>query len=276
MTTTPRKEYEAHPLSLIFPCMEAEELRNLGADIKLNGLREPIWLYEDKILDGNNRYRAIIQVGMEYKLTDASFRQFDPKTQGDPLKFVISANLHRRHLTESQRAMIAGQIVTTKLGSNQYKGEDGKIDTAKAAVLLNVSESSVKRAKKVYEKAAPEVVDALHKGELRLGMAASVVAKPKEQQTQAMADEKAKVEAAKAAAKAKRDAAKGNKPQSEKVGEANQRMIDLDNFKKKWAAFNDMQKRSFVEDNRRDLQTILDKIAEHEAYQHAPSLAPAE
>jgi hypothetical protein len=46
-------------------------------------------------------------------------------------------------------------------------------------------------------------------------------------------------------------------------------MIDLDAFKKKWDGFNDMQRRSFVETYRSDLQTILDKIAEHEAYRHA-------
>jgi ParB-like chromosome segregation protein Spo0J len=273
--TTPTTKLDYRNLTIhpsvkdLFPPMEPEGLKALAADIKANELKEPICLYEGFILDGNNRYRAFFQAGLEYKLTDQCFCQFDPKTQGDPLTFVVSANLHRRHLTESQRAMIAGQIVTTKLGSNQYKGKDGKIDTAKAAELLAVSETSVKRAKKVYEKAAPEVVDALRKGDLRLGMAVNVVAKPKEQQTQAMAEEKAKAEAQKAAARTKRDAAKAGKPQSAKASEANQRMIDLDTFKKKWDGFNDMQRRSFVETYRSDLQTILDKIAEHEAYQHA-------
>ena len=47
---------------------------------------------------------------------DEHFYQFDPKNQGDPLTFVISANLHRRHLTESQRATIAAKIVTMNSG----------------------------------------------------------------------------------------------------------------------------------------------------------------
>jgi hypothetical protein len=100
-------------------------------------------------------------------------------------------------------------------------------------------------------------------------MATKVAAKPKEQQAQALQDEKAIVEANKAAAKAKRDAAKTGKPQAAKAPEANLRMIKLDAFKKDWDGFNDMQRRSFVETYRSDLQTILDKIAESEAYRQA-------
>jgi ParB-like chromosome segregation protein Spo0J len=273
MTTTTKPTFHnltAHPLADIFPLMEGADFDALVEDIKTNWLREPITLFEDKILDGRNRYRAIVKAGLEYKLKEENFRLFDPKVHGDPLKFVISANLHRRHLNETQRAVVAGKLVNTKVGGNQYNGTDGKFSAEKAALLLGVSVASIKRAKKVFDKGAPEIVEALQKGELRLGMAVGVVAKPKEQQAQAVQEAKAKVEAAKKVAEAKRKAAKTNNPApSKEQSEANLRMIELDAFKKKWEGFNDMQQRSFVEKYRDGLQTILKKIAEHEVYQHA-------
>lgn len=96
------EKIEFHALANIFPLLEGVSFRELVEDIRINGLREPIVLLDGKILDGRNRYRAAMaaQVGVR-------FRQYDGK---DALAFVISANLHRRHLDASQRAMIAAEV----------------------------------------------------------------------------------------------------------------------------------------------------------------------
>jgi hypothetical protein len=178
--TSPTKEYEPHSTSEIFSRfrMERAELDALGTDIKTNGLKEAIWLFEDKILDGNNRYRAGLDAGYRFKDTD--FRVFDPKVQGDPLAFVVSSNLHRRHLTESQRATIAATLVTTKLGFNQYNR--ASVTNEQAAKMLGVSEATVKMAKEVAQKAAPEINQMVQKGELRLNAAKKIIQKRKEEQ----------------------------------------------------------------------------------------------
>ena len=190
-------EYTPHQLSEIFPRMGAEELACLAEDILRNGLKEAIWLHEGKILDGNNRYRAGLKIGYQFKETD--FRPFDPKA--DALAFVVSANLHRRHLNESQRATIAARLVSTKLGSNQYNRAG--VTAEKAAKLLGVSEATVKMAKAVADKAAPEIVEKVQQGELRLSAASQVIKKPKHEQAAELAKieagKKAKAEAAKAA-----------------------------------------------------------------------------
>src|SRR6516164_7518423 len=166
-----------HPLAEIFPLMEGEEFDALVKDIEDNGLREPIWLYEDKILDGRNRYRAVVKAKKQYGLKEENFRTYNGS---DPLGFVVSANLHRRHLTESQRALIAARIVTTKLGDNQFNKPG--ISNKQAAVMLGVSVATVKTAKKVAQKAAPEINQLVQKGELRLGAAKQLLNVDKSQQ----------------------------------------------------------------------------------------------
>lgn len=96
----PVREYAFHPISEIFPLMEGEDFEKLKSDIASNGQREPVWLYEGKILDGRNRYLACKQLNreVETRLYEGS----------DPRGFVISMNIHRRHLTaEQKRGLIA-------------------------------------------------------------------------------------------------------------------------------------------------------------------------
>ena len=69
--TTPMK-LEPHDLSKLFPPISEEDFGKLAADIKLNGLHQPIMRYQGKILDGNNRYRACELVRIAPSLSDAS------------------------------------------------------------------------------------------------------------------------------------------------------------------------------------------------------------
>ena len=99
-------EYEFHPLAEIFPLMSDDELRQLAKDISKNGLLEPIVLFEGKILDGRNRYKACRMINKKSK-----FEEFNEKL--DPLDYVISLNLHRRHLNSAQKAEL-GLVILEK------------------------------------------------------------------------------------------------------------------------------------------------------------------
>lgn len=94
------QKYKFHAVAAIFPDMPEPEYQALKDDIENNGLHEPIWLYENKIIDGRHRYRACTELGRK---TDC--RNWNGK--GSAVDFVISMNLKRRHLTASQRAMAA-------------------------------------------------------------------------------------------------------------------------------------------------------------------------
>lgn len=83
-----------HPLAEIFPLMEGAAFDELVADIRTHGLLEPIVLLDEKILDGRNRFWACEAAGIE--------PEFERFTGDNPLDFVVSLNLKRRYLDDSQ------------------------------------------------------------------------------------------------------------------------------------------------------------------------------
>lgn len=178
----------SHRFAELFPLLDDKALHDLATDIAENGLREPVVLFEGLILDGRNRYRAarLAEVECRYSL-------FDPTVDGDPLAWVLSKNLHRRHLNESQRAMVAGRLAKMRQGrpSEWNRNRDDKpanlrdlsnVKQGDAAELLHVSERSVQTARRVQDKAAPEVIAAVDRGEVAVSAAADLAELPEDEQ----------------------------------------------------------------------------------------------
>jgi len=91
-----------HPIANLFPMLQNEQFDRLAADIRENGLHQPIVEYEGLILDRRNRHLACVEAGIPIR---------NEKYEGDdPVGYVIGVNLHRRHLNENQRAMIASRL----------------------------------------------------------------------------------------------------------------------------------------------------------------------
>src|SRR5690606_3394856 len=82
----------------------------------------------------------------------------------DPLGFVLSHNLHRRHLSESQRAMVAARLVDWDIGVNQSTAGAANLPTRKAAERLSISERAVRAARRIHERGADELVEAIRDG----------------------------------------------------------------------------------------------------------------
>jgi N6-adenosine-specific RNA methylase IME4 len=168
-----------HPLADIFPLMEGEGFDALVASIKANGLREPIVIFEDKILDGRNRDRACAAAGVD--------PVFAPFRGDDPVAFVVDANVHRRHLSESQRAIVAARLATLAHGQRQ-SGRLAAVPTQQeAAALLNVGERSVRRAAEVRDHGAPELQRAVEQGAIAVNAAAELAKLPVERQQEILA-----------------------------------------------------------------------------------------
>lgn len=185
-------QLEFHPLSQIFPLIEGAEFDDLVADIGTHGVREPIWLYDGQIIDGRNRYRASAVAG-----ADCPMREY---FGDDPAAFVVSLNLKRRHMNESQRAMVAAKLASMPDGGDRREQHSANLHSAsQAASMLNVSERTVKTAKQVQEKGAPELQRAVEQGKVSVSAAADVASKPHEEQREIVArGEKEILQAAKA------------------------------------------------------------------------------
>lgn len=148
-------DLQPHPLALIFPEMDRVAFEELKKSIKETGfnLSFPIILHEDKILDGIHRYKASKESGVPF---------FTQHYEGeDPIGFVLSANLARRHLTPSQAAVAAARLI------DEYK-KVGKVpqgrSSARAAKVFNISPSTVARASRL-KKADPEEFAKVERGE---------------------------------------------------------------------------------------------------------------
>lgn len=171
--------YELHPLCTLFPRLNGAEFNALRDDIKANGLRSPIVLHDGMILDGGNRYRACIEAEVE-----PVFAEFEG---GNLVSFVLSANLHRRHMKEGQSAAIvssaADWAAAAKQGGTGANRHAGKEQTGKIATLQTVaqraaesgaSERTQRMADKVA-KADPELAKQVAHGEVSLPKAVAQV-----------------------------------------------------------------------------------------------------
>jgi ParB-like chromosome segregation protein Spo0J len=190
---------EFHEVAKLFPLIQGEEFDDLVKDIKENGLKQPIWIYQGKIVDGRNRYKACLEAGVRPR-----YQEWDG--DGSLVSFTISLNVKRRHLTKSQLAIIAPQVEEqftleaaknmaiggAKHHGNQYTGIETEglpnlvnlpIHAAEeTAKVLDVSKGYVIDAKKI-QREAPELIEHVKDGTLTIPDAKAIAALPKERRS---------------------------------------------------------------------------------------------
>lgn len=179
---TPTEPASFHPVADIFPMMSERERRDLVADINAHGLREPVWLHRDgRVIDGRNRYLACRELGVE---PETRTHEGD---DADLVSFVVSLNLHRRHLNESQRAMVAARIANMRQGERTDLVEISTRSQSQAAEMLNVSRESVNKAKKVQEQGIPALAALVESGAVAVSAAAVIAEVEPEEQREVIA-----------------------------------------------------------------------------------------
>ena len=182
-----------HPVAKAFPSLAAPDFDNLVQDIESNGLIHPIVLTPagDTIVDGRNRYRACLKAQREPTFT----RLADHYSEEEIIQYIVSANLNRRHLSVSQRAMIAAQHILPaleRIAHERKRAAGGDHSSAKAkaeaahreksptpkakrpreiaAETLNISDNVVQRAKAVA-RVAPVLAERVSRDEISLNRA---------------------------------------------------------------------------------------------------------
>ena len=198
------EDMKFHPAADLFPLLEGEEFEALKESIREYGQLEPIVTSRDKeILDGRNRYRACMELGLTPK--------FYPLAVGhkDTLEsvYAVETNIKRRNLTASQRAQISADArglfeeeaarrrkATQKndaakaVSANLREQEKSKASESVAEVF-NISPRLADQAKRVKHNAIPEVVEEVKKGGLSVNAAEHISKLPAKEQANVLSME---------------------------------------------------------------------------------------
>lgn len=137
-----------HEYAKLVPPMDPAEFAELVADVKANGLLDPITIHEGEILDGVHRSRACELLEIEPR-----YETFSGK---DPLGWVLSKNLHRRHLNPGQRAVILL--------------EAGRVSPPRGGDEIGTSSRTMERVQAIAAR-APDLID-----EIRLDKTSASIA----------------------------------------------------------------------------------------------------
>jgi ParB-like chromosome segregation protein Spo0J len=205
---------EFHDAANIFP-IDDENITTLADDIRANGQQVEIELLDGKVLDGRRRWLACQMAGKK------------PRTKtvevADPVAYVLSLNLHRRHLSTSQASACAARAASLretieadakerqklskgrgqKGGANCPDLNDAGRSRDKIGEMFGISGKSVDRATRVLSEGIPELVKSLDSGKVSVNKAAYIATHEPEMQSDLLEAELSKKQATQQRAKPK-------------------------------------------------------------------------
>ena len=189
------KDLAFHEAANIFPMMEPSAFREFKADLEEHGVLEPAKILDGKVLDGRNRYRACLELGIKLPTV--------PVETDDPVAYVVSQNACRRHLTPSQLSLVAARArefydkeAKERMSEGGMQGRNKQLHGGvvtlpppqksrdAAGKALGVSGKLVDHATKVLRRAVPEVVKAVEDGRMSVTTGAMLAHEPPEVQRQ--------------------------------------------------------------------------------------------
>lgn len=175
--------FTQHPLSAAFPPMQAEEFQALKDSIEAIGVQNPITLLDGMVIDGWHRYSAAAELGMDCPSVDLG--------DVDPKDFVMAQNKARRHITAAQLASATTAVYAwTPVGNPGFSQSRTECVIAKTnaelADIAGVGVRTIQQAKSVQSHAAPEVIEAVKRGEVGLPKAAAIAKLPMAEQAAAL------------------------------------------------------------------------------------------
>jgi len=164
-----------HPAADLFPMLDDKSFTTLENDIRVNGQLLPVIMCDGKLIDGRNRYAACMRSRIKPKIKQVEFAD-----DAECVRYIISTNIHRRHLTVNQRADIADELAKLRPGDNQHTSEVASFGATspvmtqtEAADSMGVSRRTVQRIHAIKE-SAPDLAAKVKSGELKVSKAASM------------------------------------------------------------------------------------------------------
>jgi protein gp37 len=118
-----------HPAANLFPLIEGQDFDVLCDSIGKDGLEQDIVLTHDgMLLDGRNRLRACYVTGQLER-----FRRLGEMYANGYVGYVVRLNIHRRHLSASEKAAIAAEALDMYEAEAKARQRDSKIGNKNAA-----------------------------------------------------------------------------------------------------------------------------------------------
>lgn len=210
----PVQQYEYHPVVNLFPKANPDDRAAMLQSIQAEGVHEPIWLWQGKLVDGRNR----LEICQELDII-CPFEDIDGDEQEVVTRVFKRNALPRRHLTVTQRAAAAAGMIALMeqvgkrikkanlkrggqkpdspippvggIGENTGETEIMRADEAhrtaeSVAAATGVSSRTVERVAAIAKHAEPEVFQAMKDGVVTAGDAEQVVKAEPEQQRRAV------------------------------------------------------------------------------------------
>lgn len=162
---------EIHPDANTVRMMDQAEFAALREDIREHGQLVPATICQGKLLDGRNRQRACIELGIPLRVENAG------DSDVDTVAMVYSLNVTRRHLNTAERAFMGADLANLEHGSNQHRAKEEiqngspkdsrKYTRHEAATVVECSPQDITAARNV-RKYAPELEEKAKAGEMHI------------------------------------------------------------------------------------------------------------
>jgi len=161
----------------LIPALSAEEYAQLEANILEEGIREPIITWNGYIIDGHNRFSIAQRFNLEYKTTSKHF-----SSEESVKEWMILNQFGRRNLSNYQRSVLALELEEVfKEKAKNKQGTRNDLTSSKSLEevrthkelekVAQVSHETVRKVKKIQEKAPKEVKAKLATGEISINAA---------------------------------------------------------------------------------------------------------
>lgn len=161
----------------LIPPLTNDEYSQLESNCKEEGIRDPLIVWGNTLVDGHNRYEIALKENLSFKVEQKDFEDREAVKM-----WIIRNQLGRRNLSAYDRSILALKLkpkIAEKAKENEKLGGKGSqksvdhtVDTQKElAKIAGVSHDTIHKVEKIEEKATPKTKQLIREGKLSINQA---------------------------------------------------------------------------------------------------------
>ena len=157
--------------------MSSDEFRQLEENILADGIRDPLVVWNDILVDGHNRYAIATKYGLPFETVKKDFAD-----ENEAVRWIILNQFGRRNLSAYDRSILALKlkpVIAAEAKKQQvshtdqgYQKSDKAVHTLpEIAKVAGVSHDTIAKVEKIEKAAKPELKAAVKSGEKSINQA---------------------------------------------------------------------------------------------------------